>query len=286
VRKVRVGAKVDNYGDAVVANGLAHPARRAEEAGFDSVWLSDHVIMVDEHNSPYPFSRDGSLNWDTSAPWYDAIVSLATVAAVTSRVEVGMKVLIPVLRHPVVLAKQLASIDALSGGRVVLGVGAGWYREEFEALGVPWADRGTRLDETIEVLRRCWTGRPDAFEGKHLSLPEGVVCFPSPAHEIPIIVGGMSDAALQRAQEQGQGWFPRPMDDEDPAAVIARGRDALADRAGGTYEGRIIASAGTPESVRPYMDALVSAGTTDLIVDVDFSDPDGPEKALAALRSD
>ncbi len=154
---MRFGAKLDNYGPLVAAIGVAEPARRAEAAGFDSIWCSDHVVMPEMVRSRYPFSDDGRIKWDPSEPWYDAVVWCAAIATATERVEVGTAVLLAGLRHPLVLAKQLASIDALSGGRLIAGFGAGWMAEEFDALGVPFESRGRRLDEWIDICRQVWS---------------------------------------------------------------------------------------------------------------------------------
>ena len=166
---MQFGAKLDNYGPHVATLGVAEPARRAELAGFDSIWCSDHVVMPATVRSAYPFSDDGSIRWDPSEPWYDAVVWCAAIAVVTERVEFGTAVMLAGLRHPLVLAKQLASIDALSGGRMIAGFGAGWMSEEFEALGVPFESRGDRLDEWIDICRQVWTGRVSQVEGEHFS---------------------------------------------------------------------------------------------------------------------
>ena len=146
-------------------------ARIAEELGFDSVWMSDHVVMVEGAVSPYPFDPEGVMRWDIDHPMLDALVGLAVAAAVTTRIGLGTSVLIAPMCNPVVLAKQAATLDLLSGGRVSLGVGVGWLAEEFAALGAPFEDRGARLDEWMAILRDCWTGRPAARRYKHWELP-------------------------------------------------------------------------------------------------------------------
>lgn len=180
-QEVRIGAKLHNFGAAVEKVPLTECAVVAEEAGYDSVWLSDHVVLPSEVSSPYPFTDDHLIDWPVDTPFYDAVVSMSTVAAVTHRIEVGMGVLVLAVRHPLVIAKQIASLDAWSRGRIVLAVGAGWLAEEYDILGVPFETRGSRLDEWIHLLRDCWTGTPAAFEGKHFRLPEGVLRYPTPA---------------------------------------------------------------------------------------------------------
>src|SRR5262245_48583876 len=135
---VRIGAKLPNSGAVALQRGIPEMARALEDAGFDSLWVSDHVVMPAAIDSRYPFSRDGRATWATDTPYVDALVALALAAAVTRRVTLGTAVLVLPLRHPIVFAKQAASIDAASGGRLQLGVGAGWLAEEFEALDVPF----------------------------------------------------------------------------------------------------------------------------------------------------
>ena len=150
---MRVGVWLPTRGAPSSVPGIAVMAGNAEAAGFDLLIIPDHVVMRTETKSWFPFTRDGIPVWDPRTPWHDAVVSLAICAAVTERIEIGTGVLVLPLREPVVLAKQLASIDVASGGRVFLGVGAGWFAEEYEALGVPFTTRGARMDEWITLLR-------------------------------------------------------------------------------------------------------------------------------------
>jgi probable F420-dependent oxidoreductase len=285
---MRFAAKLDNYGPHVATLGVAEPARRAEAAGFDSIWCSDHVVMPGMVRSPYPFSDDGHIKWEPHEPWYDAIVWCAAIATVTERVEFGPAVLLPGLRHPLVLAKQLASIDALSGGRLVAGFGAGWMAEEFEALGVPFDSRGQRLDEWIDICHQVWDGRLAGVDGKHFSTGVDVITEPQPARPIPILIGGMSDAALRRIAARADGWVPLVRGGVDPVERIERGVDRLrqlAAQAGrDAVEFRVVYNAADPGEAGARLDALARAGVTDVMVDVDYGDPDGPERALEAVN--
>src|SRR6185437_13409303 len=132
-------------------------ARAFDSAGFDSLWVTDHIVLPRSIRSRYPSSADGKTGWDVTAPWHESIVAMTLIAAAASRCEVGVAVMAAPLRQPVLLAKQVASLSALTGAKVTLGVGAGWLAEEYDALGVSFADRGALLDDTIEILRRCWT---------------------------------------------------------------------------------------------------------------------------------
>ena len=151
-----IGAKLPNSGPVALDRGVPDLARALEGAGFDSVWVSDHIVLPREIRSRYPFAEDGRATWPPDVPYLDSLIALSHAAGVTERVTLGIAVLVLPLRHPIVAAKQLASIDVASGGRLRLGVGAGWLREEFEALDVPFESRGARLEEWIELLRSCW----------------------------------------------------------------------------------------------------------------------------------
>ena len=285
---MQFGAKLDNYGPHVATLGVAEPARRAENAGFDSIWCSDHVVMPATVRSAYPFSDDGTIRWDPSEPWYDAVVWCAAIAVVTERVEFGTAVMLAGLRHPLVLAKQLASIDALSGGRMIAGFGAGWMSEEFEALGVPFESRGDRLDEWIDICRQVWTGRVSVVDGEHFAADLDLVTEPQPARRLPILIGGMSDAALRRIATRADGWVPLVRGNRDPVETIERGMQRLHELASAVGRGgvnfRVVYNAADPAEAGARLDALARAGVTDVMVDVDYTDPDGPERALAAVR--
>ena len=213
----------------------------------------------------------------------------AAIAVVTERVEFGTAVMLAGLRHPLVLAKQLASIDALSGGRLIAGFGAGWMREEFDALGVPFESRGRRLDEWIDICRQVWTGR--RLGGRRRALLRSTSIW-SPSRDqpgaIPILIGGMSDAALRRIATRADGWVPLVRGSRDPVATIERGVRRLHELAGeagrGDVEFRVVYNAADPAEAGARLDALARAGVTDVMVDVDYTDRDGPERALAALR--
>jgi probable F420-dependent oxidoreductase len=273
---MRVGAKLPSSGRLPAERGVAAMARALEDAGFTSLWVSDHVVMPATVTSRYPYADDGKAAWSTDEPWYDAVVTLAMAAAVTERVELGTAVLVLPQRHPVVLAKQIASLDRLAGGRVVLGVGAGWLAEEFAALDIPFESRGGRTDEWIALLRACWTGRPAAVAGVHYRLPDGVVCEPTPARPVPILIGGTTAPALRRARERGDGWLAIENAaglDVDRIAAAAATLDPAARKVL-----RIVGSAGREGEVSGALPALDRAGITDVIVDVDW-DGDVTEQA-------
>jgi len=289
---LRIGAKVPNSGPLPASLGIGAMAAELERAGFDSLWVSDHIVMPAAISSPYPFAADGKVTWPTDAPYIDAMIALTAIAAATHRVRIGTAVLVLPLRQPVVLAKQAASVDVLSGGRLDLGVGAGWLAEEFAALNVPFAGRGERLDEWIKVLRAVWTGAPEPFAGRHYTLPAGLHSGPAPAHPIPLLIGGHSGAARARAAA-GDGWLAQQSATAlDPAelaaategmrrAAAAAGRDP--DRLRAVL--RIVDSAERIAVVAAALPALTAAGVTEIIVDTDWSVPGSAATACGQLRA-
>ncbi|MCD6054556.1 MAG: Hydride transferase 1 [Rubrobacteraceae bacterium] len=206
---MKIGVKIPNDSAKAHDIGLTNMGRLAEEAGADSLWVNDHLLMVESGRSPYPFTPDGAFPWPMDLPRYECLTAASFLAATTSRCRVGTSVLILPQRNVLELAKTTATLDALSGGRFVLGIGVGWFAEEMEALGYQFDTRGRRTDEMIEVLRHCWTGRPQPFQGKEIAVPEGLIFEPRPSQPNgpPILVGGMSRAALRRAAQRGDGWL-------------------------------------------------------------------------------
>jgi probable F420-dependent oxidoreductase len=183
-------------------------ARAAEDAGFESMWTVEHVVYPEGYESRYPYSPSGRMPGDASSPLPDPLIWLSYVASATTRIRLATGVLILPQRNPLVLAKEVATLDHLSGGRVVLGVGVGWLEEEFNALGVPFRRRGARADEYIEVMRRLWDADHAGHEGEFASFTD-VSSNPKPANgRVPIVVGGHSEAAARRAGRIGDGFFP------------------------------------------------------------------------------
>jgi probable F420-dependent oxidoreductase len=221
---MKIGVQIPNNSEKPRQLGLTKMGRLAEDAGADSLWVNDHLLMVKGGRSPYPFTSDGAIPWPVDLPWYECLTAATFLAATTSRCRIGTSVLILPQRNVLELAKTTATLDALSGGRFVLGIGAGWFAEEIEALGYRFETRGRRTDEMIEVLRRCWTGRPRPFEGEEIAVPEGLVFEPRPSQPggPPILVGGMSRAALRRAALLGDGWlaFQREFDTAQLADLL------------------------------------------------------------------
>jgi probable F420-dependent oxidoreductase len=183
-------------------------ATAAERSGFATLWAGEHVVMVDRSGSRYPYSDDGQIAVPAAADWLDPLVGLSFAAAATERIQIATGVLLLPEHNPLLLAKQAASLDSLSGGRLTLGVGVGWSREEFEALGVPFARRGQRASEYLRAMRALWREDVASFHGEFVSF-SSVRVNPKPVRDrhIPVVFGGNSDAALERVATLGDGWY-------------------------------------------------------------------------------
>lgn len=194
--------------------------RTAEAAGFDSVWGGEHVIRPDKIESPYPYTEDGEMPGDADTPIPDPLIWLAYVAAVAPTLRLGTCILIVPQRNPLVLAKELATLDTLTDGRVELGLGVGWLREEFEALGIPWERRGARNDEYVAAMRALWAGPHAEYHGEFVDF-EPATCNPRPVNgSIPILVGGDTPLAIRRAARLADGYYPGTGDPETLAGLI------------------------------------------------------------------
>lgn len=200
--------------------------RVAETSGFESLWGGEHVILPSRIDSKYPYRADGKIPAENDTPIPDPLIWLAFAAAAAPTLRLGTCILIVPQRNPLVLAKELATLDVLSGGRVELGLGVGWLREEFEALGVPWERRGARNDEYVAAMRALWSGPEVEFHGEFVDFAP-VTCSPRPVNgTIPVIVGGDTDVAIRRAARLADGYFPGEGDAERLGSLIERVRRA------------------------------------------------------------
>ena len=198
-----------------------------EECEVESVWTVEHVVVAENYEPLYPYSEDGRMpaGPDTAMP--DPLEWLSFMAALTQKVRLGTSVIIASQHSAAILAKRAATLDALSRGRLSLGVGLGWQREEYEAVGVPYNDRGRRLDECIEAMRALWQDGPATYLGKYQRF-ENVRCDTQPVQEggIPILIGGSTDHAARRAGRLGNGFYPYVISPEDFAARLVTLREA------------------------------------------------------------
>ena len=208
-----VGISFANIGQLASAEGASALAEACEAHGIDSVWTVEHVVVPAGYESTYPYSSNGRMPGGETAPIPDPLVWLTWMAARSTDLLLGTGVMILPLRNPVVLAKDVATLDRMSGGRVRLGIGVGWLEEEFDAVGVEFGTRGAMTDEYVAALRELWTADEPTFDGRFTHF-DRALSYPKPASgAVPIVVGGHTDIAARRAGRLGDGFFPAKYDD-------------------------------------------------------------------------
>lgn len=214
---MKIGIALPIFGKYAGRDEILETALAAEALGYDSIWVSDHVVVPDHHNV-------------FGEVFYDPLISLGFIASATSRIELGTSVLVLPYRNPLVLAKSVSSLDALSEGRVILGVGSGWLKEEFKALGVDYSKRGKMTDEYIEIMKELWMSENPSYEGEHFSFT-GIRFEPKPVQKPhpPIWVGGESGRSIERAVKHGDGWHPVGLTPEEMGARVREVRSLLSD---------------------------------------------------------
>jgi len=239
---------------------MTEVAVRAEELGFESVWVPEHLVLPPTIRSRYPYAADGVPPIRTDAPHLDPLIVLTHVAARTARIRLGTNIYLLPLRHPLATARVAVSLDVLSGGRLTLGVGAGWLEEEFVAAGVDFRTRGARTRECVRALRVLWTAPEPEFHGRFFSF--GPVKFePKPLQKPhpPIVFGGETEAALRRAAALGDGWYGVGHDPASAGRQRARLQTLLAEagRAGAPFESTVSHRNGVlaRDDLRRYADA-------------------------------
>jgi probable F420-dependent oxidoreductase len=205
---MKVGISLPQLGPQASPENLVKVARRAEELGYDSVWVLERLLWPLAPKEPYPAAPDGRLP-ETYQSVLDPIETLTFVAAHTARVQLGTSVLVLPYHSPIQLARRIASLDVLSNGRTLVGVGAGWSRDEFEAAGTPFERRGARCDEFLRAMIELWTKDPVRFDGEFYHIPESMV-GPKPVQKPhpPIYVAGFGQYTFDRAAKFGNGWNP------------------------------------------------------------------------------
>ncbi|HLH77306.1 MAG TPA: LLM class F420-dependent oxidoreductase [Candidatus Binataceae bacterium] len=264
---------------------LAEVGRHAERLGFASLWVPEHLVMPKDIKTPYPYADRSQIQVSTTSPFCYPFVTLAYLAAVTRKLRLGTAVCLVGERHPVILAKEVATLDCLSGGRVALGVGAGWLPEEFEALGIPYARRGARLAEYITVMRKLWGEDASSFAGAFISF-DAIRSYPKPLSgaRLPILMGGDSAPALKRAAKLADGWYGSHL---TPDQVGDRRRHLLdlAESSGrDPRELEIIASPHRESATPLHLRAYQRVGTDELVLHVPrFQQPEEVAPALERL---
>jgi probable F420-dependent oxidoreductase len=280
------GITLPGAGPLATSEALMAVATLAESLGFTSVWVTDHIAIPEHSTSAYPYRDDRKPPWPPNIPYLDAFTALTWVGAVTRTVRLGTSVLVLPLRPPLIVAKAIATLDHLSGGRMLLGVGAGWLREEFDLLGQPFENRGRRMKEAIRILKACWGGDPVRFDGdEYRLLPFGMDPKPVQGPQLPVLGGGESVAALRRVAEVCDGWHPLNLSPEQIGERLDRLRE-FASRAGRKY-GDLFLTARPGQTVTLTQDMASryeALGIQLLVADVNYRQLTLPE-ALRQIRS-
>lgn len=276
---------------ATFMSPLATPAMirdfgcRAEEAGLDSIWMGEHVVLFDQNTYGYPSSKDGRIPVPEGGGMLDVTATFGFLAAATTRLRFGTGVALVPQRNPIYTAKEIATLDWLTGGRIDFGIGVGWNKEEVEACGYRFEDRGARCDEFLEVMRRLWTEPVVDFHGRWVRF-ETARLDPKPVQRphVPIIVGGYADAALRRAVRFGAGWYGFNRDPAGTREMLAR-LDAAFAREGRTRgpEFEIIV---TPPAAMPIeaMQDYAALGVHRLVVNLGSQKPERVDQRLPELE--
>jgi len=258
IARMKFGVTGVNAGRRVEGANAAILARLAEEAGFESLWTVEHTVVPANYQSQYPYSDTGRMPGKEEVSIGDPLIWLAYAAAVTERINLATGILILPQRNPLILAKECATLDTLSNGRLLLGIGVGWLEEEFAALGVPFEDRGARTDEYVAALREVWAAPEPTFGGRFASF-EKAKSYPKPKQtSIPIIVGGHTDAAARRAGRIGDGFFPWGLGAEHLARLLTLMREAAQETGRDPDAIEVTAGAIDIDTIRAYADAGVS----------------------------
>lgn len=290
VSEVKVGVLIP-YAEGMVTSGafLQDWAGVLEESGVESVWAVEHVVVAADYEPRYPYSASGRMaGTPGTVPMPDPLELLAFLAAATTRLRLGTAMVVAPLHSPAVLAKRVATVDRLSGGRVELGLGIGWQREEYAAVGAPFDRRGDRLEECIGAMRALWSAHPASYRGRFVAF-DRVHSDPSPVDgTVPIVLGGHSEPAVRRAGRMADGWFPFTVGPDElaekadllRASAAAAGRDpeavGLTAWPGSADPGR----ESDPAFVRRY----VRAGATRLVVGGHAGPPGGLDGLADRLR--
>ncbi|NQE66268.1 uncharacterized protein NG2371_00709 [Nocardia gamkensis] len=261
---------------------LTELAKTAEECGFSSIALPDSLFYMKSAAAKYPYTADGSRFWGPDTPWVDPLIGATAMAAVTSRIRFYTNVLKLGSRNPLLLARQVGSVANLSGNRFGFGVGIGWAPEEFEWCGVPFARRGARVDEMIEVIKLVLAGGMAEFHGEFFDF-DPLQISPAPSEPVPFYIGGHTDAALRRAARVGDGWTSAMMTYEELRGTIGK-LDALRAEFGRSGEPFEIQAVCVDRFGRSGYQDLADAGVTDAIVVPWLADGIGFDGELSAKQ--
>ena len=245
---------------------LVGMAQFIESLGFESAWTFEHVMVPVEYESKYPYRKDGKMGGGADNPFLDPLIALAAVAAQTKTLRLGTGVNILSQANPLLLAKQAASLDVLSGGRFMLGAGIGWLKEEFDAMGVPFERRGARFDDYVTAMRKVWSGDVVEHQSDFINW-SGFQSYPKPLQEggVPIIIGGSKGKAFERVAKLGDGWFAPTNDAASLAPMLEPLKAACAD-AGRDYSSVEITSMWDNKGGMDAIEAFSEIGVSRVLV--------------------
>lgn len=246
---------------------LSELGRQCEERGVASLWLGEHVVTFPDYESSYPGSSDGVFRFPQGSGLLDMVASIGFLAACTSTVRLGTGICILPQNNPVYVAKEYATLDFLSNGRLDFGVGVGWSWEEFAACGAPFEQRGARCDEYLEVIRRLWCDELSSFDGSFYTLPPCHL-YPKPVQQpmVPITIGGHSTAALQRAARVGAGWYGINLTPAETAKMIGKLDGYLQAEGRSLAELRIIIGAVNDSIAPELLDQYAEVGVSEVLI--------------------
>ncbi|MGH7839056.1 MAG: LLM class F420-dependent oxidoreductase [Candidatus Binataceae bacterium] len=265
---MKIGLLTVGIGRAARPATLRILAESCERLGFGTLWAAEHVVLFDRYpDTKYPYSDDGAFGAPSTVDWTDPFIGLTYVAALTRRIRLATGICLVPEHNPLILAKVVASLDYLSGGRFALGVGVGWSSEEFDALGIPFARRAQRTREYIDVMRKLWSEEKASFSGEFVNFTDAR-SFPKPVQgaNIPIIFGGDSGPALRRVADYGTGWFGFNCNPDQAATKIARLKELLRERNRDPRAVELIVSPYLQQVTREDLTGYHEAGVSEVVM--------------------
>jgi probable F420-dependent oxidoreductase len=279
---MKFGLMYANAGPFAFPEMLGHLATTAERVGVESMWTIEHVVIPVGYKSTYPYDPSGKIPAPEQMPMPDPLIPLAYVAALTKTLRLATGILILPQRHPLYVAKEVATLDVLSHGRMILGIGIGWLEEEFDAVGIPFAERAARTAESVRAIRSLWKDDAEPFDGKFFHWPK-LESHPKPVQKpgVPIVVGGHTELAARRAARYGDGFFPGVTDDEKLVWLLGVMRDEC--KKLGRDPASIEITSGRAVPNADSVKHLEDLGVSRFMVPPPAFDPDGVTQGLEQL---
>ena len=280
---MKIGIVPLNVGGPATADTMIEVAQHAESAGIESVWTFEHVIVPTEYESVYPYSRDGKMPIPPETSFYDPLISLAHIAGATKTIRLGTGVNLLPQTNPLLFAKQTASLDALSGGRLELGLGIGWLAEEFEAMGTPFARRGARFDDYLAAIKKVWTGDVVTHKSNFLDWHD-FKSHPVPKQtpHPPILMGGTSSKTLHRVVNSAQGWYAPSDSQQELTDKISELKTIAAD-AGRSFDTIEVTTSWRMNAKPDALSWFEELGISRAVVMLSSTGESDPKKAIDAI---